>query len=179
MGRARTSGVGTAPARAHTRAPATAGAHRPSRNLRGARSATYVGHARPETMRFVEGVEQSVFITAVPPGFSVENVCQRPLALCRGALREHGDRITIPAKLYFLSSRCIHERDVLWSDHLAGIIERDGTPEHRGAQAYALLLSSRNSKTGDGAYFDLDPHRAGRADRLRRQPTELKRRSRC
>jgi Ca-activated chloride channel family protein len=103
---------------------------------------------KPETMRFVEGVEQSVVHYGSSTGFFGRKMfANGPSYLSAAVLYENGviESYDPKFKLPFPIVAVYPREGTFWSDHPVGIVERAWvTPEHReAAQAYIAFLLAR------------------------------------
>jgi Ca-activated chloride channel homolog len=106
---------------------------------------------RPETVRFVEGVEQSVVHYGSSTGFFGRKMFTTgPGYLSAAVLYESVviESFDSKYKLAFPIVAIYPKEGTFWSDHPAGIVEREWvTPEHRAAaQAYVAFLLERKQQ---------------------------------
>jgi Ca-activated chloride channel homolog len=106
---------------------------------------------KPETMKFVEGVEQSIVHYGSSTGFFGRKMFSAgPSYLSAAVLYENGviesydPKYTLPFPIVAVYPR----EGTFWSDHPIGVVEREWvTPEHReAAQAYIAFLLDRKQQ---------------------------------
>jgi Ca-activated chloride channel homolog len=106
---------------------------------------------KPQTMQFVEGVEQSVVHYGSSTGFFGRKMfANGPGYLSAAVLYENGviESYDPKYKLPFPIVAVYPREGTFWSDHPVGIVEREWvTPEHReAAQAYIAFLLARKQQ---------------------------------